>query len=185
LEKSLGIVFETDRLVVRPATTDDVSVFLDLWTNPKVMANVGFPHGLRVTHEDIFQKIEKQGDTEFDQFLVVVLKATGELLGECKMHRPNLERIAKTDIKLLPVFWRNGYGVEVKKALLTHLFMHTDCVAIEASPNVNNVASIKMQEAVGGIRIDEKIYEFPEEMRDYTTPVHLYVYHVKRRDWVG
>ena len=181
--KSDSIVFETDRLIVRTAAEEDVGIFFALWTNPQVMANVGFPDGLPITCEDVREKIEKQGDSEFGQLLVVVLKATGQVLGECKMHRPNEEGIARTDVKLLPAFWGNRYGVEVKKALLSHLFTHTDCDAVEASPNVDNIAFIKMQEAVGGVRIDEAVYEFPEEMRDYTTPVHHYIYRVERRNW--
>lgn len=183
MAKSGSIVFETDRLMVRPAAEDDAGFFFGLWTNPKVMTNVGFPHGLRITREDVRKQIEKQGDSEFDQLLVVVLKATGQPLGECKMHRPNQEGIAKTDVKLLPAFWGNRYGVEVKKALLSHLFTHTDCIAVEASPNVGNTASIKMQEAVGGVRINEAVFEFPEKMRDYTAPVHHYVYRVERGNW--
>jgi RimJ/RimL family protein N-acetyltransferase len=183
MTKGRSIVFRTDRLIVRPATEDDVNLFFSLWTNPRVMSNVGFPDGLRITREDVRTQIQKQGNSEFDQLLVVVLKATGESLGECKMHRPNSEGVARTDVKLLPEFWGNKYGVEVKKALLSHLFTHTDCVAVEASPNVGNIASIKMQEAVGGIRIKEGLFEFPDEMRDYTTPVHHYVYRVERRNW--
>ncbi|MFC1679151.1 GNAT family N-acetyltransferase [Elusimicrobiota bacterium] len=177
------MIFETDRLTVRPATPDDAGLFFDLWTDPRVMINVGFPQGLRTTRDEVRKRIERGGDTEFDQLLVVVLKATGQALGECKMHRPDQKGIATTDVKLLPAFWGNKYGVEVKKALLTHLFTHTDCVAVEASPNVDNPASIRMQEAVGGVRIREGVYEFPEEMRDHTTPVHHYIYRVERRNW--
>ncbi len=46
-----------------------------------------------------------------------------------------------------------------------------------------NIASIKMQEAVGGIRIREELHEFPPSMQAYTTPVPHYIYHVRRKDW--
>ncbi len=101
-------------------------------------------------------------------------------MGECKLHPPNPEGIASTDVKLLPDYWGHKYGLEVKRALLDYLFAHTDCVAVEASPNVNNPASIKMQEAVGGVRIKEAVYEFPIGMQDYTVPVHHYIYRVER-----
>lgn len=155
-------------------------MFFDLWTNPRVMTNVGFPQGLRTTREEIQRQIEAQGDSEFDQLLVVVLRATGQCMGECKMGHPNDEGVSETDVKLFPEFWGHKYGVEVKRALVSHLFTHTDCVAVEATPNVDNIASIKMQEAVGGVRIEEAVYEFPEHMRDFTTPVHYYVYRVER-----
>ncbi len=176
-------IFETERLIIRAATVKDVDLYYDLWTNPQVMANVGFPQGLRVTRNGIEERILKQGTSEFEQLLVVELKATGQAVGECMMHRPDKEGIAETDVKLLPAFWGNEYGVEVKRGLLAHLFAHTDCVAVQATPNVGNIASIKMQEAVGGVRVGEAVYEFPESMRDYTTAVHHYIYRVYRSDW--
>jgi epoxyqueuosine reductase len=160
-------------------------LFHDLWTDPRVMANVGFPHGLRITRDDISRRIAKQGESEFDRLLVVALKATGQALGECMMHPPDEKGIASTDVKLLPAFWGNGYGVEVKRGLLAHLFEHTDCVAVDATPNVENAASIRMQEAVGGVRIGEAVSEFPESMRDFTTPVRHYIYRVERERWRG
>ena len=90
------------------------------------------------------------------------IKSTGQAIGECKLHWPDREGIAATDVKLLPEFWGNKYGVEVKRGLLDYLFTHTECLAVDASPNVGNLASIKMQEAVGGVCVGESIYEFPE-----------------------
>jgi RimJ/RimL family protein N-acetyltransferase len=177
------IVFETPRLVVRLANEDDAGLYLSLWTSPQVMSNVGFPNGLPITREEIVAQLRAQGPSEFENRLVVELQASGEAIGECFMHRPNEQGIAETDIKLLPAFWGKKYGVEVKRALVDHLFTHTDCMAVEASPNVKNVASIKMQEAVGGVRVGEGTFEFPESMRAFTTPVHAYVYRVYRDIW--
>ncbi len=66
---------------------------------------------------------------------------------------------------------------------MDYLFTHTDCKAVEAMPNVNNAASIKMQEAVGGARMSENVHHFPESMRDHTTPAHYYVYRAYREEW--
>jgi len=99
------------------------------------------------------------------------------------MDRPDQDGIATTDIKLLPEFRGSRYGVEIKRGLLDYLFTHTECLSVEASPNVSNVASIKMQEAVGGVRVGESFYQFPESMQGYTTPVHHYLYWVSRENW--
>ena len=180
---SEDIVFTTERLVVRTATVQDVDLIYELWTDPRVMANAGFPHGLRITREEIEETLRKPSDSEFERVLVVELGATGQPIGQCYMHHPNEEGIAETDVKLRPAFWGHKYGVEVKHGLVAHLFAHTDCTAVGASPKVDNIASIKMQESVGGVRVGEAVYEFPESMRDYTTPVHHYIYHVYREDW--
>jgi RimJ/RimL family protein N-acetyltransferase len=180
---SQRVVLTTERLVVRIATAKDVGLIYELWTDPRVMANAGFPHGLRTTREEIEESLRKPSESEFERLLVVELGDTGQSIGQCYMHHPDEEGIADTDIKLLPAFWGHRYGVEVKRGLVAHLFTHTSCTAVGASPNVDNIASIKMQESVGGVRVGEAVYEFPESMQDYTTPVHHYIYHVYRKDW--
>lgn len=177
------LVFETERLMVRTATEEDVGLFYALWTHPQVMRNVGFPQGLRVTRSELKERLSRQGRSEFERLLVVELKATGQAIGECKLSDPDEEGIAEPDIKLLPEFWGHKYGVEAWRELVAYQFIHTDCDAVQATPNVENGASIKMQEALGGVRIGEDVYQFPESMRGYTTPVHHYIYRVYRADW--
>jgi RimJ/RimL family protein N-acetyltransferase len=147
------------------------------------MAYVGFPQGLRITRQEIEKRLQKPSESEFEQLLVVELAETGQPIGQCLMHLPDQEGIAETDIKLLPAFWGHKYGIEVKRGLVTHLFTHTDCVAVRATPNADNIASVRMQEAVGGVRIGEGVHEFPESMREYTAPVRYHVYEVSREDW--
>lgn len=177
------VVFETKRIAVRLATVEDVEIFFKIWTNPQIMANVGYPNGLPITREEIKCQISEGGTSEFQQLLIVTIKSTDQVIGECKLHWPDRDGIATTDVKLLPEFWGNKFGLEVKCGLLDYLFTHTECMAVDASPNVGNIASIKMQEAVGGVCIGEGIYEFPKSKRKFTTPVHHFLYRVTRADW--
>lgn len=182
--KQSSTVMETPRLVIRTAVAADVSLFYALWTNPQVMRYVGFPEGLPIQQSEIESKLRQQaGKGCFERWLVVADKATGLTMGECKMERPDEAGISRTDIKLLPQFWGRGYGVEVKAALVDYLFGHTDCQAIEATPNVSNIASIKMQEAVGAVRVGEAVHIFPESMQAYTVPVHHIIYRLYRSTW--
>lgn len=177
------IVFDTVRLTVRLATAADADFFYQLWTNPQVMVYVGFPQGLPITRAEIQDRLAAAGTSVFDRLLVIDLQSTRQTIGECFMHAPNAEGIASTDVKLLPAFWGHQYGVEVKRGLLDYIFTHTDAIAVEATPNVDNAASIKMQEAVGGKRVGESVYQFPSSMQSYTAPVHSYTYRVTRTDW--
>ena len=176
-------VFETERLWVRVASAEDVDLFYELWTHPRVMGNVGFPKGLPITREEIVELLGKQEGRVFDSRLIVFLRETDEPIGECKLGWPNEEGISTTDVKLLPQFWGSKYGVEIKRALVDYLFTHTPCTAVEATPNVANIASIKMQEAVGGVRVGEDVFLVPESRLDYQTPVHHYIYRVYRDSW--
>ncbi|MBD3277798.1 MAG: GNAT family N-acetyltransferase, partial [Candidatus Aegiribacteria sp.] len=153
---------------MRRATEGDASFYHRLWTCPEVMRNVGFPQGLRTTMEEIRSKIRQQPNSDLGSLLVVTLKSTGDIMGECKMYPPDEEGISETDVKLLPEYWGHGYGREIKSALLDQLFERTGCEYVQATPNVNNTSSIRMQESVGGIRMGEETYEFPEGMRSYT-----------------
>jgi RimJ/RimL family protein N-acetyltransferase len=179
------MIFTTTRLKIRKAlpTDEDTEMYFRLWTDGRVMVNVGFPNGLQITRDKMRQILESEGESEFNCLLVIERQSDGQCLGECKLGAPDENGIAETDVKLLPEYWGHSYGVETKRGLLDYLFSHTDCRAVRASPNVNNRPSIRMQEAVGGQRIDEGLYEFPEHMRSYTTPVHCYIYEVTRQAW--
>lgn len=158
-------------------------MYMKLWTDPRVMSNVGFPGGLQVSEDEVRKKLQTQHDSEYDRLLAVQLNNSGVTVGECCIHFPDEKGIAGTDVKLLPEHWGNGFGKEIKRGLLDYLFTNTDCIAVEASPNVNNLASIRMQESVGGDRTGEAVYRFPEEMASYTVPVHHYIYRVSRKTW--
>lgn len=179
---SATTVFETERLRARTAVVDDADLFLALWTDPRVMTFVGFPHGLPITRDQIVDQLAAQHGRVFDARLVVELRTSGEPIGECKLGTPNVEGIAETDVKLLPRYWGNRYGVEVKRALVDYLFTHTTCTAVQATPNIHNVASIRMQEAVGGVRVGEGVFTFPADRLAHTCPVPHYVYRVYRPD---
>lgn len=178
------VITETPRLVLRLATPADAAFICTLWNDPRVMGFVGFPNGLGETEEKIRASIEKRGVSEFHQLLLIMLKDGNQAIGQCKMELPNPDGICETDVKLRPEFWGQRYGLEVKRALLDYLFTHTDCRVVQATLNVANKASIRMQEAVGGIRVGKGLSEFPESMRSYTTPVHYYVYQVTRDYWL-
>jgi RimJ/RimL family protein N-acetyltransferase len=178
------IIISTERLLIRAARADDAAVLLQLWTDPRVMTNVGYPQGLDISRHKIEASILAQDPgSEFGKYLMVQLKEGGLALGECKMILPDEEGISRTDVKLLPEHWGHRYGVEIKQALVDHLFLHTDCRAVEGTPNVVNVASIKMQEAVGAVKVGEGTFSFPKAKAAFTTPVHHYIYHVTRATW--
>jgi RimJ/RimL family protein N-acetyltransferase len=181
----INVVIETERLVIRKAESSeaDIEMYYSLWTNPQVMTNVGFPYGLKITRDKIGERILQESPSEYESLLVVVLKGASTPIGECRLYKPDEKGISSTDVKLLPDHWGNAYGVEVKRGLLDYLFTHTDCVAVKADPNKNNIASQKMQEAVGGKRVGEEVHRFPEHMRDYTCDVHSYIYMVSRGTW--
>lgn len=180
----MSIVFETDRLRIEKGNLSYAELLHRLWSHPQVMSNVGFPAGLGLSLDEVHDLLARDaGNSEFGRRLIVVKKETDEAMGECLLRLPDETGIAGTDVKLLPEYWGHKYGVEVKQGLLDYLFTHTDCKAVEASPNIENVASIKMQRAVGGRIVDERVYKAPAESKVPRTDVHAYIFHVTRNAW--
>jgi RimJ/RimL family protein N-acetyltransferase len=179
------ILIETKRLIIRKAknTDSDKILFYHLWNSPEVMQNVGFPKGLQISQAEIAELLTNQSDSFLDSMLVVEIKENGELIGEAKLGKPNEKNMAHTDIKLLPEFWGQKYGIEIKKALVSYLFENTEAVAIEATPNVKNIASVKMQESINAKRIKKAIFHFPETGQKKTESVEFYLYRIERKDW--
>ncbi|UCG25526.1 MAG: GNAT family N-acetyltransferase [Chloroflexota bacterium] len=177
-------IIKTTRLRIRAARLADAELLYRLWTDARVMTNVGYPMGLKMSSREIEDGIREQDPaTEYGRYLIAGLQANGRAIGECKMILPDEDGVSRTDVKLLPEFWGYKYGVEIKQALVDYLFKHTSCLAVEGTPNVNNIASIQMQEAVGAVRVGEDTYRFPESMAEFTAPVHNYIYQVLRSDW--
>ena len=119
-----------------------------------------------------------------DAKLVVETNDRGIAIGEAKFGTPDSSDESTTDVKLLPEFWGNGYGREIKQGLVDWLFTNTTCQRIKATPNKRNRSSQKMQEAVGARLEGETTYKFPEKMKDYTVDLDLFVYVVHKEDWV-
>ena len=142
------MLLETDRLVVRCATASDqdIEMYLALWNHPKVMEKVGFPEGLNISREEVAKILSHQPEGPFGGRLVVVDETMARSLGEAHMRLPDEDGISRTDVKLFPEHWGQGFGTEVKQGLVDYLFTHTDCRGIMADPRKDNLASQKMQE---------------------------------------
>ncbi|MCP4686159.1 MAG: GNAT family N-acetyltransferase [bacterium] len=180
-----GPVFTTQRLSVRKAepSARDARLFYRLWTSPEVMAAVGFPRGIDYTEEQIMRRLRDRPESEPGPKLVVELKSLPVRIGECKLGVPNAEGISETDVKLLPRFWGRGLGTELKQGLVDYLFRNTNCRAVKATPNRNNIASQKMQEAVGGKRVGEGLFKAATNISPHAVDVPFYEYLVYREDW--
>lgn len=169
-------------MIIRQAVQGDADLFFKLWTNPDIMKMVGYPNGLDISLSDIKKRLSEEPESALNRLLVAEIPQ-GPPIGECHMHPPDSKGIASTDIKLLPEFQGRGYGREIKWLLLDYLFRRTECRIVEATPNIRNTASIKMQEAVGGISVGTSIYQFPLKLQSKTCSVKHHIYHIHKANW--
>ena len=167
---------DSERLIIQPAEPRDVRLIVDLWNNPAIMQQVGFPNGLSVTTDDILPKLQKPSNKLLERILAIRLKDQDTTIGHAMMHEPDEKGISETDIKLLPEFQGQRFGIEVKTVLIKHLFALNNCKAVQASPNLVNEASIRMQETTGGIRLGMGRCQFPEGWKIRTKPLNYWLY---------
>ncbi len=176
------IVFQTERLIIRMVKDDDTDFITELWNEPAVMKYVGFPGGLKITKQQVSHIIKEHDENPYDHILIITLQ-DGTRIGNTKIGSIKEEGICETDMKIAPQFWGNSYGKETKKGLVDYIFKNTDAQIVQATPNKQNSASIKMQEYVGAKPVKEGIFTFPEDMQDYTCPVPYIIYHLTREEW--
>jgi RimJ/RimL family protein N-acetyltransferase len=164
-----NVQFETQRLIVRVATSDDASSIASLWSDPRVVSHVGFPRGIPTAAQDVPRRIERsQG---LDALLIAELRASREPIGQCMLGTLNSLGISEPDIKLHPSFWGRGYGRELWAALIDQLFRHSPCAVVRGTPNIENTASVRMQESAGMRRLGGGTFELPDSMKPLTEPV--------------
>jgi RimJ/RimL family protein N-acetyltransferase len=163
------------------ATGDDASFIASLWSDPLVMRHVGFPRGIPTAAEDVPRRIEC--GKGLDALLIAQLRASGDPIGQCTLGTPDSLGISEPDIKLHPSFWGRGYGRELWAALVDQLFRHSACATARGTPNVENMASIRMQESAGMRRVGGGTFEFPDSMKPFTEPVPYALYEITRDEW--
>ncbi len=142
------------------------------------MAPVGFPSGLGISEKTIHRQLVEQTQSLIDTILAVTLAETGHIIGQAKIKSPDPDGLSITDIKLFPEYWRRRFGTEIKQALVSHLFENTSCTAIEATPNLTNLPSIRMQEKAGYLRLGRGRWEPDISLKGNALPVDYWIYRV-------
>lgn len=174
------VPFETARFNVREAGEADAPFIVSLWSDPQVMRFVGFPSGIPTAVDDVPRRMRRGGWTAL---LIAEDRISRESIGQCLLGAPDACGVAEPDIKLAPCFWGRGYGRELWTALVDQLFLHSPCAVVRGTPNIGNMASIRMQESAGMRRVGQGVSEFPDEMRAFTLPVPYFVYEITREEW--
>ncbi len=175
------IRFRTPRLEMRTATEGDVEFIVSLWRDPRVTRFVGFPAGIPTSADDVHGRIERGHGP--GALLVAETRAGRTPIGQCMLGAPDPGGACEPDIKLAPPFWGRGYGRELWAALIDQLFLRSTCSIVRGTPNVANLASIRMQESAGMRRVGRGVSEFPASMQAYTAPVPHFVYEITREEW--
>ncbi|HEX5808368.1 MAG TPA: GNAT family N-acetyltransferase [Anaerolineales bacterium] len=140
---------ETERLILRPMLQTDFEALHLIFTDANVMA--AFNHPL-FTGEQMQRWLQRNLDhqNEFGYGLFsVILKETGELIGDCGLEQMEDQEAAELGYDLRSDFWNRGYATEAAIAVRDYAFDVLCLPRLISLIRVGNLASKRVAEKVG------------------------------------
>lgn len=144
-------VIETERLLLRRWTLQDMSGFLRFAADPAVMMAAGARPVL--SPEEAHAELKRS--TEDPYSFAITLKSTGEIVGKIKYQsdyrRPHVNSVSIA-YELTRQYWGNGYMTEALRGVVRYAFdvMGVDIIGI--SHFIENERSRRVIERAGFIR---------------------------------
>jgi RimJ/RimL family protein N-acetyltransferase len=178
------VYLETERLILRRFTTDDVDNLVELDSDPQVMRYIN--GGRPTTHEEIAEKFLPRVREHYDRGLgawAAIEKSTGDFIGWFGLH-PNDDRPPdelELGYRIRRTSWRKGYATEGSRALVDKAFGELGANAVWAQTMTVNTASRRVMEKAGLQYVRTFHLEWPEEI-DGTTEGDV-EYAVTRDEW--
>jgi len=140
---------ETERLGLREILVSDAETMFELNSDPEV---------LRYTGDDPFESVEatrefleNYSDYQRNGFgrWIVVLKATGEILGWCGLKRDRETNEVDIGYRFFRKHWNKGYATEAAKACLVFGFEELKLDKIIGRARKENTASLNVFDKLG------------------------------------
>ena len=146
----MKIILETNRLILREMEDSDFSALQSIISDPETMKYYDNPYdenGVWRWLNWCKSSYEKYGFGLWS----VVLKETGEMIGDCGISMQFIDDEWKPEIgyHLDKKYHRQGIGKEMTKAVKDYFFNHFDFDEVYSYMTVENIPSIKTAEANG------------------------------------
>lgn len=148
---SYAPILKTERLILRPMLASDIDALYLIFTDIRVMA--AFDHD-PFTREQMERWLQRNLDHQ-EQFgyglFSVLLKATGELIGDCGLEKIEVEgrKIAELGYDFRSDFWNKGYASEAAVAVRDYAFNVLQLPQLISLIRVGNLASKRVAEKIG------------------------------------
>jgi phosphohistidine phosphatase SixA/RimJ/RimL family protein N-acetyltransferase len=149
----VDVVLETERLVLRRFTMDDVDALVDLYNDPDVMffINAGQPVSREEVADDLPAFLEWYERRPEFGFFAAVEKATGRFLGWFQFVPRHHDGVFEVVLgyRLHRFAWGRGYATEGSRALVAQGFAELGIDRVTAETMVVHTASRRVMEKVG------------------------------------
>jgi len=144
-----ALQLETDRLILRPPTLNDVDALIAAIDHPDIAHNtlrIPYPY----TRDDAveFLSAVAESDEGEERSFAVTLRESGALIGMCGFQAPTWGR-SEIGYWISSAHWGVGYATEAARRVIRHVFETTDVYRVQATFFTRNPASRRVQEKAG------------------------------------
>ena len=141
---------ETDRLVLRGFTVDDLDHVASLFADPRVMHFLGDgkPRSREHAHERLAATLYRWQHRRIPMWALIV-KETGACIGRCGFAPYEETDQIELAYTLATAHWGKGYATEASRACLRHAFGELAWPRLIARTRPDNLASRRVLEKLG------------------------------------
>ena len=140
-------VIETDRLIIRPMTVQDVPSLKKWMPDRSIYTYWGKGPGKAEIHPELlFEKTERPAKSFH---LGIAEKVSNEVIGDLWVYLIEYDRMAQIAIRLAKDKHGRGYGTEALSAMTRFCFENTELQRLWTQVDVRNIDSAKMLEKCG------------------------------------
>jgi RimJ/RimL family protein N-acetyltransferase len=167
---------ETSRLRLRRIQIDDIPSLVKYANNKKISDFIlNLPHPYQEFDAVFRIRYVHEGFKARTRYIfAIVLKKTGEFIGEISLHLDNQKSVAELAYWIGEPLWKNGYVTEAINEILAFGFKTLNLDLITATCKEDNMASVRVLEK-NGLQKSEpagSIVEYTIKRLEYISKVH-------------
>jgi len=145
-------ILETERLVLRHLTMDDLDALFALYRDPEIRKY--FPDGT-LTYQETKEELEWIIDVYYGQYgfglWATIHKETGEFIGRCGLLPWTIEGQLEVEVAymLAQAYWGQGLATEAARAIADYAFAHLQVPRLICLVDPENKASGRVAQKIG------------------------------------
>ena len=169
------MIIETERLMLREYSMDDFDALYEIMSDAETMQHYPAPFDEARTGRWIEWNLENYARYGFGLW-AVVLKETGEFIGDCGITIQNIdgEMLPEIGYHIHKNHRRRGYAAEAARAVRDWVFQNTDYDTVYSYMKYTNVGSYSTAMANGM----KKVKEYPDPKNTIS-----YAFAITRDEW--
>jgi ribosomal-protein-alanine N-acetyltransferase len=167
------MIFQTQRLTIRPLKEADRTAFFELMSNYNVMSPIPQPVMDKEKSDANFEKHLNAQPTSDTKVMAIETKDGNAFIGICAYLKNNNNQ-DEIGYRLREQFWGIGYGTETTIGLINYAFNTLNLELLTADVNTANVNSVKILD-----KFFTRDFEFYNEEDQCTDRRHT----LKKEDW--